>query len=38
MRRIRLGLAGLVTVADGVVSGGVVVSDRHGLLRSRSRR
>jgi len=25
-------------VTDGVVSGGVVVSDRHGLLRSRSRR
>ncbi|MCW2581471.1 MAG: hypothetical protein JWQ53_261 [Klenkia sp.] len=34
----RLGLAGLVTVTDGVVSGGVVVSDRHGLLRSRTRR
>ncbi len=32
---VRLGLAGLVTVSDGVVSGGVVVSDRHGLLRSR---
>jgi len=31
----RLGLAGLVSVAGGVVSGGVVVSDRHGLLRSR---
>lgn len=35
---VRLGLAGLVTVSDGVVSGGVVVSDRHGLLRSRRRR
>lgn len=35
---VRLGVAGLVTVADGVVRGGVVVSDRHGLLRSRTRR
>ena len=35
---VRLGLAGLVRVVDGVVSGGVVVSDRHGLLRSRTRR
>jgi len=34
---VRVGLAGLVTVSDGVVSGGVVVSDRHGLLRSRAR-
>lgn len=35
---VRLGVAGLVTVVDGVVDGGVVVSDRHGLLRSRARR
>ncbi len=31
----RLGVAGLVTVADGAVAGGVVVSDRHGLARRR---
>ena len=31
----RLGVAGLVQVVDGVVSGGVVVSDRHGLARRR---
>jgi hypothetical protein len=35
---VRLGLAGLVTVADAGVSGGVVVSDRLGLTRSRTRR
>jgi predicted ester cyclase len=34
-RTDRLGVAGLVTVTDGVVAGGVVVSDRHGLLRRR---
>ena len=35
---VRLGLAGLVTVSGGAVSGGVVISDRLGLLRSQSRR
>ena len=34
----RLGLAGLVTVVDGEVTRGVVVSDRLGLVRSRTRR
>jgi len=31
---VRLGLAGLVTVADGTVTEGVVISDRAGLLRA----
>jgi predicted ester cyclase len=35
---VRLGLAGLVTVAGGSVTGGVVVSDRSGVMRSRARR
>jgi predicted ester cyclase len=35
---VRLGLAGLVSVAGGVVTGGVVISDRLGLMRSVSRR
>jgi predicted ester cyclase len=35
---VRLGLAGLVDVTAGRVAGGVVVSDRLGLVRSRSRR
>jgi predicted ester cyclase len=35
---VRLGLTGLVTVAGGIVTGGVVVSDRLGLLRARTRR
>ena len=35
---VRLGLAGLVAVDGGAVTGGVVVSDRLGLTRSRTRR
>jgi predicted ester cyclase len=35
---VRLGLAGLVSVADGCITNGVVVSDRLGLLRSQNRR
>ncbi|MCW2677092.1 MAG: hypothetical protein JWR70_2132 [Modestobacter sp.] len=35
---VRLGLAGLVSVAGGRVSGGVAVSDRLGLVRSQTRR
>ncbi|WP_158550751.1 ester cyclase [Geodermatophilus sp. TF02-6] len=35
---VRLGLAGLVSVAGGAVTGGVVISDRLGLMRSLSRR
>ena len=35
---VTLGVAGLVTVVDGRVVGGVVVSDRLGLLRARSRK
>ncbi|TQN40985.1 putative ester cyclase [Blastococcus colisei] len=34
---VRLGLAGLVDVVDGSVARGVVISDRLGLLRARSR-
>jgi hypothetical protein len=35
---VRLGLAGLVEVTTGRVTGGVVVSDRLGLVRSQTRR
>lgn len=35
---VRLGLAGLVAVADGVVTGGTVISDRLGLHRALTRR
>lgn len=35
---VRLGLAGIVSVAGGDVTGGVVISDRLGLSRSVSRR
>lgn len=34
---VRLGLAGLVGVTDGAVSGGIVISDRLGLMRAVSR-
>jgi hypothetical protein len=35
---VRLGLAGIVAVTGGAVTGGVVISDRLGLMRSVSRR
>lgn len=34
---VRLGVTGLVTVVDGVVASGVVISDRLGLIRSLGR-
>lgn len=34
---VQLGVAGLVTVADGAVVSGVVISDRLGLIRARGR-